>query len=379
MARKDHISALDGLRAVAALLIVWVHIPQGVLWGWMDRVSRGLPLGYLGVDIFFVLSGFLITRILLVDRQQGTPVAYFLMRRFLRIFPIYYLTIVVLAIVDPQPALAWCAAYLSNFYFAIHHDHHPLRHTWSLAVEEHYYLVWPFVVYLLSVRHSRAFLAWGVLPLAVVGAVGLIVLDHPSLPAEPLIYRGSMFRAFSLGLGALCAYHEDRLRDRSWLAVALASCSLIVGCLGVYVIHDGMLFRWHSLIRMVSYAMFSVAVVGITIMQSHSRFPLLTVLRSGPMRFVGRISYGLYLYHFPIYHVFGLVGQGGDGTANAPAVVLAVATTFGVATTSYFAIEKPLLKLKDRYRSNVKGDTIDGLPPRVERFSPARAVTLKTG
>ena len=94
--RKDHIPELDGLRGIAVLMVLWVHLQIGAFGPAVARLRTLLLPGDFGVDLFFVLSGFLITRILLVDRSVGVPVRYFVMRRFLRIFPIYYLTIALL-------------------------------------------------------------------------------------------------------------------------------------------------------------------------------------------------------------------------------------------------------------------------------------------
>jgi len=361
MARKDYIPALDGLRAIAALLIVWVHIPRGVLCGWVDSLAVHLPLGYLAVDTFFVLSGFLITRILLVDRDQGLPVSYFLLRRCLRIFPIYYLTIAVLAVVDPRTPLIWCAGYLSNFYFAFDHSPHPMRHVWSLAVEEHFYLVWPFIVYGLSVKHSRNCLIFGIFPVAILGAVAVILLDG-WVPADALIYRGSMFRFLSLGIGALLAYYESQLDERrgvAWLGVIM---SFTAGCLGIVVMKRGILYQWNPLTRMVAGALISGSIVQTTIALRHSRGSLIAVLRSSPLRFIGQISYGLYLYHYPIYYAFGVVNNTDNGSPAFLTVVLAVATTFTVAMSSYFVVEKPLRKLKDRFRTRTDYNVLWGVP-----------------
>lgn len=361
MARKDHISVLDGLRAIAALLIIWVHIPRGVLFWWLDSLTLHLPLGYLAVDVFFVLSGFLITRILLVDRDQGVPVSQFLLRRCLRIFPIYYLTIAVLAVVDPRPQLIWCAGYLSNFYFSFDHSPHPLRHVWSLAVEEHFYLIWPFVVYGLSVKHSRNCLVFGVFPFAILGAAAVIMLDG-QIPADALIYRGSMFRFLSLGIGAMFAYYESPLRDRHGVVLLGAALSFVVGCMGIVVMKKAIFYQWNPLIRTVGYALMSGSIVQATIALRHSKAPLIAVLRSRPIRFIGRISYGLYLYHYPIYYAFNMVGTPGDVAPTRMTVALAVVTTFVVAVSSYFVVERPLLKLKDRFRTRTDYGILRGVP-----------------
>jgi peptidoglycan/LPS O-acetylase OafA/YrhL len=182
MADRRHIPALDGLRGIAVLLVLWAHVPTGSLGTTLETAKLFVKPGYLGVDVFFVLSGFLITRILLADREAGVPLSWFWARRFLRIFPIYYLLLAVLWFVERGPEWPWCAGYVSNFYFIFHGDHasesSSLRHTWSLAIEEHYYLVWPLVVYALRGRRKLALGAIPLLALALASALVALYLDE---------------------------------------------------------------------------------------------------------------------------------------------------------------------------------------------------------
>src|SRR5262249_34220180 len=111
-----HIPVLDGLRGIAVLLVLWSHVPL-VTPGypqWLQWAHVAVGPGCPGVEIFFVASGFLMPRILLAERERGLAVRWFLLRRVLRIFPIYYLLLAVMLAVDPRPEIAWCALYLSN-------------------------------------------------------------------------------------------------------------------------------------------------------------------------------------------------------------------------------------------------------------------------
>ena len=140
--RLPYLPALDKLRGIAVLLVLFTHTPhhlKGDLGLW---VQQWLAPGYLGVDIFFALSGFLITRILLFERDRGGSILAFWKRRAVRIFPAFYLLVAVVAVVRWGPELPWVATYLSNFH-RLGSFPSPLRHTWSLAVEEHFYLVCP--------------------------------------------------------------------------------------------------------------------------------------------------------------------------------------------------------------------------------------------
>src|SRR5262249_44746682 len=131
---------LDGLRAVAVLLVLWAHVAPD-LPGYPAALAAARALidpGSLGVDLFFVLSGFLITRILLAERASGHAVGWFLLRRALRILPAYWLLLGLMWCLRPGPEMPWCALYLANFWFIAHDVWSPLKHTWSLSVEEHF-------------------------------------------------------------------------------------------------------------------------------------------------------------------------------------------------------------------------------------------------
>ncbi|HEX9998181.1 MAG TPA: acyltransferase [Abditibacterium sp.] len=423
----DTIASLDGLRALAILVVMWEHSGLIRLTPHIDRIMRP---AYLGVDVFFVLSGFLITRILLHDRARDVPLRFFLMRRFLRIFPIYYLTLAVVAVWRPGPDVGWSALYLSNFYFAFNTDPSPLRHTWSLAVEEHFYLFWPLLVYSLKPQWSRN-LAW-LLPFLGVGcATALLCVAPETWPTGALIYRGTMFRITSLALGALIAFYEPQLRAHTRRLRGLGLVTFCGGALAISVVLP-LLFlvlrlshNWKSLAHMVGFALLATGILLITLSLSSAptaatnptvkptvastgrshffagllliialgvwayntftsasiwpRFSsqtLTTLLQSGllcaaliycglsfsgwangakvllessPLRFIGRISYGLYLYHVPVFIMWGLDSKSG---ILAPwfSLVGAFVTTWLVALASFRWIETPILRFKDRFR-----------------------------
>jgi len=359
---KGHIPALDGLRAIAVLLVMWEHIPLGE-----GRETEGfwrllIQPGYLGVDIFFVLSGFLITRILLVDKERGVPLRYFLMRRFLRIFPIYYLTLLVIWIVRGGPELGWCATYLANFWFPFNEVASPLKHTWSLAVEEHYYLVWPLAVYLLSRRGSRLLASLVLIPGAI--AAGFIA-NYVYVPnnqleemafARDVIQYGTQYRMLSLSAGAMLAFHEPFLRQRGWRTLLFA---LVLGAAGYWAVwlagyrplFGARKWIWIPAVWLVGFSAISTAwiMLGLALDRIGNGAQLL--LSNTPMRFIGRISYGLYLYHFPIYFALDMQRHRGGGTPPTSEVVTAVGLTFVVATASFYLLERPILRLQERFRS----------------------------
>ncbi len=353
---------------MAVLLVLWAHLPAGVFGPLGTSIHGWVKPGYLGVDVFFVLSGFLITRILLVDKAAGQPLRWFLLRRFLRIFPIYYLTLAVLAVAHPGPEIPWCFAYLSNAYFPFQTETSWVRHTWSLAVEEHFYLVWPFLVYALSVAASRRVAAWVVLPLAILFSYAVIRSEQSPavmewvgrLKAEGriaifdpkrIIYMATVSRAASLALGALFAYGEDGIRRRARRSALLAVTALVLVGLIVRFLLVHLPLDWYPLARLFLFTAASGALVVLVIAGSSLRFSPTAILASAPLRGIGRISYGFYLYQLPVFCATGLyrAPYGTDGV-DGLYVALRVALALGVAIVSYFVIERPLLRLGARFR-----------------------------
>ena len=353
-----HIPSLDGLRAIAVLLVLWCHVPL-TLPGypmWLAEAGWWIGPGGLGVDLFFVLSGFLITRILLAERDAGQPVRWFLLRRMLRIVPIYYLLLGIVAFWRPASEILWSAAYLSNFVdvFAPKPGLKPLGHTWSLCVEEHFYLIWPLIVGCCSHRLGFRLLQWVVIPGAIITAFTVCVLTDQAF-REMAMQRLSPVRFMTLASGALVAYGEARLITSPRRLLGIAIGLVVLGLLShpniwfVYVPFAWLQTSWwpleiapacvrvHSTILCVGILMWCLAPIG--------RFSVLgRLLCLSPLRAIGRISYGLYLYHLPIFHEV-------IHTEKTPVrVLLAIVLTFAVATASYWLIERPILRYASRFR-----------------------------
>jgi peptidoglycan/LPS O-acetylase OafA/YrhL len=352
--RPSYVPALDGLRAFAVMLVMWGHVPLGVPGypEWL-AVGRGvMSPGEFGVEIFFVLSGFLITRILLAERRRQQPVRWFLLRRLLRIFPIYYLLIAVMAFVQPGPALWWCTAYLGNVYVMTHENASLLPHTWSLCVEEHFYLLWPIAVAFLPVRWPLRLMAGVVMPCGIVGAFLVCHWVEPAL-SDKIVRFGSPFRFFGLGAGCLLAFWEPTLRARLGRALLLGLGLVVTGVLlwpvfwvlfAPEVFGFGLPMRQSPTLGLLYSSALSAGIVLTVLSGSFAGSALVRPMAWWLPRSIGRISYGLYLYHWPIYW---LVFAGGLTPQN---VALAIGLTFAVATVSYWLIERPLLKLGSRFR-----------------------------
>lgn len=366
-ARKDFLPELDGLRAIAVLLVLWSHLRPAVLPDWSRPLAEFLQPHYLGVDLFFALSGFLITRILLVDRAAGVPLRWFYARRCLRIFPIYYLLLAAVALLRPEPALPWCALYLSNFYIFWNGAFGLLDHTWSLCVEEHFYLLWPPLATWLSLRASRRVLLLGFLPLALATGVWL-AWRHGSFEQRQFLAlvtgTHSLARFGSLAAGALLAYGEAGLRARPWrstaLALALLACAWpltedgFVRLGGAHLVLASGLSgdpqRILPSLQLISFPLTSCAVLLLAIGWTGRGAPHARLLRAAPLTAIGRISYGLYLYHYPLYHAFGIRSP----EVPDPSLLrhaLGLSAIFAIAALSQRFVERPLLALGKRFRA----------------------------
>jgi peptidoglycan/LPS O-acetylase OafA/YrhL len=335
---QPHLPGLDGLRGAATLCVLVTHLPDQAFPDWFDRLSRAVAYGAL--DCFFVLSGFLITRILLADRAAERSLANFFVRRFLRLIPAFWLCVLFVQTWEPSREALWAVLYVINYTLPFHVHATPLGHTWSLAVEEQFYLTWPWIVRGLAPDRSHAVLTRVLLPGSVALAVILAAFFSAALPVKALIYMGTPFRVLSLGFGALMAYHESFVRSDAGIPYqrgALAGAAVVAG-LGAVA---GPLRPATS---MVAYALFSSGVLLTLLIPRHATVRALFDL--APLRFAGRISYGLYLYHLPIYFWLGFR----EGYVGRPKMIFALLLVFAAATASFYLVEQPILRLKRYFR-----------------------------
>lgn len=346
---------------------------------WMVGRADGLALGALGVTIFFVLSGFLITRILLSSKDKlsnqpngglGKYLKTFYIRRTLRIFPIYYLTLFVLYLINEPPVrrtFAWLALYASNIYIARYATWMgTVDHLWSLAVEEQVYLIFPLLLFFMPRR-------WVPLTsiLMIVGSVGLrYILFHKQLPwFIGYVSMPTCLDAF--GLGMLMAF--TWLYRREWFTRLFQSSTWVIVSLLAFLgavwltnwlaqtpsigYHNVVADVWERLIgSLFGFFLIGRAVVGF-------RGPMKWVLENPVSQYMGRISYGLYLFHNFVFNFFHT--QPTHFTVRAwkrlsemmPFLTSSyffqfsfyLVLTVVLATISWFLIEKPINNLKDRF------------------------------
>jgi peptidoglycan/LPS O-acetylase OafA/YrhL len=348
--RLTYRAPLDGVRALAILAVMLYHLDTRPIF----------PGGTIGVDVFFVLSGFLITTLLLQEWavSGGISLRRFYMRRALRLMPavaVYLAVYLFIAIgfrgfefsggrsADVVLAnVASIATYSYNWFIGLERERAlGLAHLWSLSVEEQFYLAWPFFLLLLLRLRLPALAVMAI-------SLGLVVLSalEPLLLGAPFLrlYYGTDFRLQGLVLGGLLAqlYVSGLLRPavtQSPVFHTVLALSLLTIAAVVLLVHDYADFLFsggHSLVAACSAVLISAVIFP--------RRSLVCGLLANPVLvYVGQRSYALYLWHWSI-------GSWLRGLDAAPQVVLSVALTFLAAELSYRLVERPALNLKSRFK-----------------------------
>jgi peptidoglycan/LPS O-acetylase OafA/YrhL len=368
MQEQKHIQSLDGVRGLAFLMVFFFHTVTLPAGQGHSLVARLLGLGRFGVDLFFCLSGFLITGILYSNKADPHFFRNFYVRRTLRIAPLYYAYLVAFSLLvihfhvvslgsysqrDATQALGWAWFYALNLLVAIRGGWviSSLNHFWSLAVEEHFYLLWPFLVHWANRRNLFK-------------AVGLICLVAFIVRAT-LAYRASSFEvilsftpgrmdSFAIGGAASLALGSPRWRNCVMRFAPFALAPTLVVFLWTYSISTT---AWTT-IGLTTLSLFFTCLIICAAAYDNS--PWLSVFRSRPLRFVGKYSYSLYVFHVPVQtyfsHKFPL-----DRTARlfhsfclalAFRITIVATVSIIVALFTWNIIENPMLKLRRYFSSS---------------------------
>ena len=351
--------ALDGLRAFAVVSVMAYHSGLSIL-----------PAGFFGVDAFFVLSGFLITSLLVSEWSSSNTIALraFWGRRARRLLPALLVVIVFVALYarfgaqpgsypglrsDALSALFYSANWRfivsGQNYFVQHGLVSPLLHTWSLAIEEQFYILWPILVLVVMGRATREISRRlrVVLVVSVVGALSsavemALLFDPSSDPTRLYFGTDSHAQCLLVGtsLAALLALRRQRgaivASDRARRLTAAAGMAGVVVCAWAWSqLHYGQTFVFRGGFLVVALAVAAVIASAVLV-------PLGVVGRAlawGPLRFVGRISYGMYLWHFPLDIV---LTKAVTGTSGVWLFLVRSAVTVAVSTASFFVLERPI-------------------------------------
>ena len=390
--QSKHLPFLDGWRGIAVLSVMVYHL-------WPRRFRHGLyfaEFGWMGVDLFFALSGFLITRILLAARDRPNYFRNFYARRALRIFPLYYAVVAVACLFwplfgpHPEPArevlprAAAAFGHVTNLWQAWHHAWFPapppflLGHLWSLAVEEQFYLVWPVVVLLVPDRRWMLAVCGGCVVLANVCRITLWA-NHAS-PMLPFVLTPCRVDGLALGAAIAVAVTQPAwaavARKLAWVGFGLALAVIVAaGLRGHTFDHAG-----SNVMRTVGLSVSGplwASALALTITAATAGGLVDRALSFAPLRWLGTYSYGLYVYH-------GLLGNFFRDHFNGPirrhvgvnnvGDLCEFAATLGVilaiSVVSFHGFERPIMRLKRYFPEPLATD--DAQPRPAGRFARLR-------
>lgn len=372
------IPGLDGLRAIAFLIIFGFHTDY-------------LPFGWLGVQLFFVISGYLITGILLRMKETLPTREYFLkfyVRRFLRIFPLYYFYLLLvfavstwLLTISYKPKVMkvvldqiWYAfLYVYNFFSAYKgYNSSPfLDHLWSLSVEEQFYIFWPLLIFFINEKHFKKLVLAGIVAGPIFRlAIFLIYqsgfFESFSYPAPLPIYTlpFSYVDAFAFGAYITRFSIPNARKQLAYLSVGVPLIGFITqfaanGKFEPFLtlgyrdsMPDAYQYIW-------GYTLLNYLFVVLIYCVIHEKM-FVRFLGWPPLQYLGKISYGLYIYHFPLVYFFpvnwfvGQIREAGISSEELISLLLLISSfagTVAIASLSYYVLEKPFLMWKDRYAS----------------------------
>jgi peptidoglycan/LPS O-acetylase OafA/YrhL len=349
--RFRHVRELDGIRGIAALAVMCHHLfytnINWRIWPWPERwAGAASQYGQFGVDLFFVLSGFLITSLLLQDRDDPHYYHNFYWKRALRILPLYFVVLIVLVISDHKafPYALLCVVFLANFN---HVFHIPMDGPfWTLAIEEQFYLLWPRIIQHTSVD--------SVSKLAGVIIVTETVVRLISAAFGHVNFVFTFYHCDGLAFGALlaCQYRrwhlEPSLRGQKsrgifrWIALG----ALVLGALCIYCLQHPPAYLASALLLTAAGLLF-YAVIGGVVKYSGRRF--LIPFRSQPLVFFGEISYCMYMVHGYVlltYDAWRGPVPTGDALQYAIRVLAVLGTSIVVCVFSLHVIERPIQSLR---------------------------------
>jgi len=354
-AHRQYYPALDGLRGLAILLVIVYHN-----FGFINYFF----FGWLGVDLFFVLSGFLITDILLNTAGRPDYLRNFYTRRLLRIFPLYYLALLLFMYIIPAlthsfPAgyyrenQCWMWTYLQNwlYIFKPAGETTGLHHLWSLAVEEQFYLLWPLIIILLK-KPRRLLLFISLVLLAVIGLRLWIWNSQLANLAYFNLYTFSRIDGLCIGcmIALLQRINPGFLTKNTYIVVFFFA----VANFAFFFINRHYAFSFPYL-AIAGYTTFAMT-FGLLVNEAvTNETRLITIIFNWPvLRFFGKISYGLYVFHWPIYLMltpvlYQLINTPGNmKLTQFICSLLATGIAIGVSLLSYHYYESYFLRLKNK-------------------------------
>lgn len=346
---------LDGIRAIAALMVMIFHFfqafdPNSYFWQTIKKVS---VFGQTGVTLFFVLSGFLITRILINTKETEGYFKNFYLRRTLRIFPLYYLFLILSYFIVPYILDAkipdfsqqiYYYLYLQNFASTFSWDAVGPSHFWSLAVEEHFYLFWPLVIYLFS-RKNLIKIIIGIIVFALLLRIYMVNKDLD-------VFKFTFTRFDSLAIGAILAILElkNYFTSENIKKFVILLCGIFIPTITIWLFISGDKNTYIQIFKylLISFTYFSLIGFILCLKNDHliNKF-----LRSRFLVYTGKISYGLYVYH-PL--AYALCDNYLNTNSQIINLLIRFTATYILAALSYHFFESAFLRLKKYFEYSDK-------------------------
>jgi peptidoglycan/LPS O-acetylase OafA/YrhL len=351
---RIYLPAIDGLRLIAALLVFIYHFPRPLIGGPLRLIRE---TGWTGVDLFFVISTFLFTVLLSEEfHRTGTiKIGYFYLRRCLRIMPLYYFYLIVVLVAFTDPAwwtltnvkrVAGLFLFVDNFIMLRNAwNTTPFSvHLWTISFEMQVYVIVPFAYLLLRRLSMRAILfICGVLALFSLLLRGVVIALGYKHPA---IWAMHILRPEAILMGTIIAF--ALIRGYAWRIPLL-----IAGAIGLAVLV--IMYAADQQIGAYEYWQFyvyaaSAAAMGALLWEACRAGPFNAFLSLAPMRYLGKISYGIYVYHLICIEAVVLnINAPTDMLMWTAMLIAALALTIGVASASYYLIERPFLRIKNSF------------------------------
>jgi peptidoglycan/LPS O-acetylase OafA/YrhL len=363
---SGYMPQLDTLRTIAVALVLISH------WLIENEFLHKMNLGIFGVTLFFVLSGFLISQILLKsrsiaekkDQNMFHSVKQFYIRRFLRIFPIYYITLIILYrynIESIRDIFIWYITYTQNIFIFLTNDWHGLlSHLWTLAVEEQFYLVWPFVILFIPKR----FLFPSIIAIILIGPLSRTILYglYGDMGESFLFYVLTPACMDAFGLGALMAYYRVNNKNAFDFKTLYSKLFIVFVFIFLIILHDDSGILNNSIGQLLNYKMFqhffyklSISVLCFYLVSKVSigyTGILKRVFENKVLTYLGKISYGLYLFHPYVHLMYKKAGLPSLSGHIYIRFVVYSAILVLIASASWYILEKPINGLKRYFAYN---------------------------